>query len=193
MVLSQAVVLIEQYKYLVLFPLAVLEGPVVTVVAGFLVTMGVLDALAVYAIAVLGDAVGDSVWYAVGRFGRGRLVPSLERLFRITPDKIGRAKRAIEKRSLRTMALAKLSHGVGFAALVAVGMAGVSFPRFLAACLIVALGQAALFLTLGVWFGRAYETIGSYLNYFAAGTIVMGTCGFAFMAWCLMRRSRKTA
>ena len=193
MVLSQAIVLIEQYKYLVLFPLAVLEGPVITVVAGFLVTMGVLDALAVYAIVVLGDIVGDSVWYALGRFGRGRLLLCLERLFRITPDKIERAKRAIEKHSLRTMAVAKLSHGVGFAALIAAGMIGMSIPRFVAACLIVALGQAVLFLTLGVWFGRAYETIGSYTNYFAAGTVVVGICGLAFMTWHLMHKFRKAA
>lgn len=189
MALSQAVILLDQYKYLVLFPLAVLEGPVVTVVAGFLVTMGVLDAFAVYAIVVIGDVIGDSVWYTVGRLGRRRLLLFLEQLFRITPDKIERAKRAAERRSLRAMALAKLSHGVGFAALIAGGMVGMSYPRFVAACLIVALGQAALFLALGLWFGRAYETIGNYLNYLAAGTIVIGICAIALTAWYLMRQS----
>ncbi len=192
MLASQALVLLEHYRYLVLFPLAVLEGPLVTVIAGFLVTVGLLDALPVYAIVVLGDLIGDSAWYAAGRFGQGRLIPFMGRYLGITPDKIARAAHAIDRRSFRMIALAKLSHGIGVAGMVAAGLLGMSFPRFLATCLVVALGQAALFLVLGTWFGQAYEAIGGYLRYFAAGSIVVGICAIAVVTWHLMRRSRTT-
>jgi len=60
------------YGYAALLPLAIIEGPAVTVFAAFLAAQGVFDVVGVYAIVVLGDLVGDVLHYAVGRWAAAR-------------------------------------------------------------------------------------------------------------------------
>ena len=60
------------YGYAALLPLAIIEGPAVTVFAAFLAAQGVFDVVVVYAIVVLGDLVGDVLHYAVGRWAAAR-------------------------------------------------------------------------------------------------------------------------
>ena len=60
------------YGYAALLPLAIIEGPAVTVFAAFLAAQGVFEVVGVYAIVVLGDLVGDVLHYAVGRWAAAR-------------------------------------------------------------------------------------------------------------------------
>ena len=68
---DQIVVLVDQYKYLILLPFAVFEGPIATVIGGFLASIGVLNFFWVFVISVLGDFLGDSAWWAIGRAAPG--------------------------------------------------------------------------------------------------------------------------
>jgi len=58
-----------QYRYLALFPLACIEGPILALVVGFMVHLGYFSFIPAYFIMVLGDFVPDSVYYFIGRFG----------------------------------------------------------------------------------------------------------------------------
>jgi len=51
--------LLLTYKYLILIPLAVVEGPIITVIAGFLITLGYMNIFLVYLIVIAGDLAGD--------------------------------------------------------------------------------------------------------------------------------------
>ena len=61
--------LLLHYKYLILLPLSVIEGPIITVIAGFFATMGIFNPYLVYTIAVVGDIFGDTLAYGIGRWG----------------------------------------------------------------------------------------------------------------------------
>ena len=179
--LDHALLLLEQYKYLLLFPLAVIEGPIITIIAGLLVATGLLNPYLVYVIVVAGDIVGDTVWYLVGRFGHTHISRWLERFFGITREKIDQAKAKIEKRRFRMTALFKLTQGIGFAGLVAAGAVRVSYPLFVLACLSVTLGQVAVYLTLGIFFGSAYQHISNFFDYFALGTVAVGAAALVYL------------
>lgn len=188
MSLDHIVLLLEHYKYLLLFPLAVVEGPIITVIAGFLVTLGVLNPFVVYVIVVVGDIVGDTFWYAVGRFGHGGIVRGLERFFGVTSQKVARAKEKIEQNRFKMTALFKLTQGVGFAGLVAAGLARVSYPLFIVACLLVTLGQVLFYLIVGLLFGHAYQRIGGYLN----DAVIISIVLFVFAGLWIWYRSKRT-
>ena len=68
--IEKLVLLLSHYGYAVLFPLAVIEGPAVSVLAGFAVSLGYLNGIAVFLVLLLGDVVGDALHYALGRWGR---------------------------------------------------------------------------------------------------------------------------
>ena len=191
MSLDAVLQLLSTYGYFILFPLAIVEGPIVTVIAGFLVTTGVFNPFIAYAVVVAGDIVGDSFWYGLGRFGGGHFTRALERWFGITQEKIQTVKHKLEHHRFKMTAIAKLSQGVGFAGMIAAGVVRIPYPLFVFACLLVTLCQCAVYLLLGMFFGHAYKTIGNYFDYAALGTIaVVVAAGIAFL-WYRRRKKNK--
>ncbi len=59
-----------RYKYQVLFPITVIEGPIITIVSGFLVSRGYLSFASTLFVVLSGDLLSDSFLYGVGKFGR---------------------------------------------------------------------------------------------------------------------------
>src|SRR3989338_6363855 len=80
--------LLLTYKYLILIPLSIIEGPIVTVIAGFLVTLKFFNLFLIYIIMVAGDVVGDGIAYSFGYFGKRFL-----HYFKITDEKLEKAKK----------------------------------------------------------------------------------------------------
>ena len=155
--------LLLTYRYLILIPLAIIEGPIVTVVCGFLVTLKVFNPLLVYVIMVLGDIVGDAGIYYIGYSGKRFL-----KYFRVTEEKLEKAKKYFEGNHKKAIAMSKLVHGIGFTGLVAAGTIHVPYKRYFKTCAMISVIQSFIMLVLGILFGHAYEQIGKYLNYYAA-------------------------
>ncbi len=189
MSLDHAVLLLQQYGYFVLFPLAIIEGPIITIIAGLFVTSGIFNPLIVYAVVVAGDIVGDSFWYSVGRFGGGPISRFLEKVFGIKQSTIEQAKQKMERNRFKTTMLFKFAQGIGFAGFIAAGMVRVSYPLFVLACLIVTLAQSAVFLGVGVLFGQAYHQIEHYFNY--AAEIIIGLAVIGLLLWYFRYRETR--
>ena len=185
-------ILLQTYGYLLLFPLAIMEGPIVTVIAGFLVTTSVFNPFVVYAIVVFGDVLGDAFWYLTGRFGGGwKFTKWIEGMFGITPNSIDSARQKFADHRFKMMTVAKLAYGIGSAGLVAAGIVRVPYLLFATTCLIVTLTQAAFFLGLGMLFGAAYEQVAVYINYFAAATLALSFFAIVFGIWYVRRKRNR--
>jgi membrane protein DedA with SNARE-associated domain len=151
--------------------MAIIEGPIVTVICGFLVTLGIMNPLFVYAIVVLGDTIGDITQYYLGYFGK-TLAPFFPFL-KITEEKLERAKVFFNENHTKSIILSKLIYGVGFTGIIVAGAAHIPFRRYIKTSMIVSAIQSAVMLTIGMLFGRAYEVIGKYLDFYAAGASVV--------------------
>src|SRR3989338_1390938 len=62
------------YRYVALFSVVAIEGPISTLIAGYLSSLGLLNFWIAYVVAVSGDLASDAGYYALGRFGRERFV-----------------------------------------------------------------------------------------------------------------------
>ena len=60
---DQSILWLVHYKYLALFPLTRVEGPIITVIMGFFSSLGYINFFFAYAIIVVGDLVGDAFHY----------------------------------------------------------------------------------------------------------------------------------
>ena len=160
------------FKYLFLFPLAVVEGPILAVIAGLLCSEGFLNPAIVYPIIVLGDITGDSLVYALGRWGNSARPRRWYRLIGLTTGKIDRARTYFAGNPVKTVSLSKVILGVGVAGIFLAGNSKVPYRTFLAVCLGTSAIQYTVYLGIGLLFGRAYKEIDCYLNYFAAILIV---------------------
>src|SRR4051812_5717647 len=113
--MDQVIALLSTYRYWIIFPLAILEGPILTIILGFLVTLGQFNPFAVYAIIVLGDFCGDLLHYSIGRWGRRWLPLSW---IGLTEERLHTGKKYFEKHKWKALISAKLVHGVGASGLI---------------------------------------------------------------------------
>jgi membrane-associated protein len=165
--------------YLVIFAVGIFEGPMLTALCGFLVTRGLLDLFLVYGIVVLGDMVGDTLHYALGRFGSNQLLSFMK----ITSEKLEVAKRNFQTRNLTMISLSKLIHGVGVLGLVYAGVIRAPYRRYVLGCLTITLGQSLVLLLLGVSVGSMYMKVSAYLNIYAAIVSALAVAGIAFWSF----------
>lgn len=149
-------------------PLAIIEGPIVAIICGFLVTMGVLNPLLVYVILVIGDIVGDGIIYYIGYSGKRFL-----KYFRVTEEKLEKAKTFFHENHKKAIVMSKLFHGIGFTGLVAAGASHVPYKRYFKTCTLISMIQSVIMIIIGILFGHAYVQIGKYLDYYAAGVSVI--------------------
>lgn len=159
--------LLLTYKYIILIPLSIIEGPIVTVVCGFLVTLKVFNPFLVYGIMVLGDILGDAGIYYIGYSGKRFL-----KYFRVTEEKLEKAKIFFNENHKKAIVMSKLVHGIGFTGLVAAGATHIPYKRYFKTCALISIIQSFIMLLIGIFFGHAYVQIGKYLNYYAAGVSV---------------------
>ena len=178
-----AIALILTYKYAILFPLAVIEGPILTVICGFLASLGIFDLVYLYPLFVVGDTVGDSLNYALGRYGTHGILRRYGERLGMTAERQANLGSLYEEHFVKTVFASKLIHGLGFLGLIAAGSLRLPYGRFVMTCGLVSLLQAGGLLLLGYFFGHAYTQIGTYLNYYAA--TVSAVVVLIFFTWWL--------
>ena len=165
--MDKVIQLLLAYRYTILLPIAIIEGPIATVIGGFFSSTGFMNPWIVYGIVIVGDVLGDLMLYLGGYWGSGFIIRHGSR-FGITEKKIEDAKIFFKENHRKAIIFSKLFHGIGFTGLIAAGSLKISYKRYFRTCLWVGLMQSAFFLFLGIFFGGAYVQIGRYLNYFAA-------------------------
>jgi membrane protein DedA with SNARE-associated domain len=151
------------YKYLIILPFSIIEGPFLAIICGFLVTTKVLNPWIVFPILIVGDVLGDTIFYIMGRTGRGVL-----RFFRVKEATLEEAKKYFENNHRKALIMSKLIHGLGTAGLIAAGAVRVPYKKYFTICAIVSLVQSVTLFVIGILFASAYIKIAKYLDYYAA-------------------------
>jgi len=171
----------------IIAPLALIEGPVISVISGYLAKVGLVPLQLVFVVLVVADLAGDLVLYGIGRKGRtGIALPWLSR-FGVTRRRLAHVIRAFRKNDARILVMGKLTHSAGFAVLVAAGMARMPLLRFLALNLLATVPKVMICVALGWWFGAVADRVGNWL---LGGTLLVVFCAIVFAAIQLSNRNR---
>jgi membrane protein DedA with SNARE-associated domain len=168
--LDELLHLLETYKYLVLFPLAILEGPIVTLTAGFLISVNYFNATITYVIILLGDSIGDALHYYAGNLLRHRKAISILNFLRVDERKLKLMKTHFEKHPKKSILFSKFAPGVGGTIQVVAGVAEMPFWQFMWLSIIGTIPKSLLLLTAGYLFGNNLKQID---NYFSIGGAVL--------------------
>lgn len=153
------VLLLTKYGYFILFPLAAIEGPIVSLGVGFLIYLGYFQFLPAYAVLLLGDLIPDTVYYYIGRFGSKRKII----------EKYGSHLNLIEKlwqeHGRKTMFLSKLSYGLSIPFLISAGLVKMPYKRFIFYAIPVTLFQYGVIMAIGYFLGHSYRLAERYIQY----------------------------
>ena len=164
MSLTDILLLLEHYKYILIFPIRIFEGPIVTVISGFLVSLGFLNGPFTCVILIVADLIGDSFYYSIGRYLNyspwARKVAFFlgfnERRELLIEDHF-------KKHKGKTLFIAKLAHGIGGMVQMASGIVKVSYLQFLWYNFLGSVPKTLAFLLIGFYVGGSYQKIDTYL------------------------------
>lgn len=184
---SDIVGLVADYGLWIIAPIALVEGPAISVLSGYLARLGALPLGKIYGCLVLADLLGDLMIYAIGRHLRTR--PNSPWLAKTGWGRRqwAQALRAFQAKGGRYLIAAKLTHTAGFAALIAAGMARMPVGKFLAVNLLATLPKVAAFVALGWVFGEISGRVGGWLWGLGLALVAM-TIGY--LIWRRMRESK---
>ena len=167
-------------------PMAVVEGPIVTVIAAYLAKLGYMTLWGVYLVCVLGDLIGDGMYYWIGRAGPAILPHRWLAKLGLNEARQLALEGHFAKSGPRTLLIAKWSHSAGLPIMLAAGAAQMNFPRYMWWNLLGTIPKTAAFTAIGWFIGSAYSAIDTWIWRVSLAAIIM-VVSVVFILW---RRKR---
>ena len=166
MTFEHTLTLLVAYRYWLLVPLAIIEGPIIAFIAGTLAKLGYFNITFLGIFFFARDMLMDSFYYAVGYFGaETALAKRLLHKLHVRGEHLEHVRELWEKYPARTMFIGKVSYGVASSFILVAGMVKMSLKKFYGYGSIVAILQFWTLLALGYVYGAAFGgTIASVLQ-----------------------------
>src|SRR3989344_4209620 len=152
--------------YALIIVAACIEGPVLSVVLGALLRLGYFSLWPVYLALMVGDLLGDVLWYGVGRYFGTPFVKRFGRYFSLNESIIERVKIIFHRYQDSILFISKLTTGLGLAIgiLITAGIVRIPFDRYF---LINTIGQfiwTGMVVGIGYYFSHWYLQVDALLG-----------------------------
>ncbi|OGF66489.1 hypothetical protein A3I27_00655 [Candidatus Giovannonibacteria bacterium RIFCSPLOWO2_02_FULL_43_11b] len=143
------------YRYVALFSVVAIEGPISTLIAGYLSSLGLLNFWIAYVVAVSGDLASDAGYYALGRFGRERFVKKYGHYVGITSDKIVALEKHFEKHGGKMLVFGKIADPLSSTIQTLSGMTMMRFSIYASYNTAATVLKSFILISVGYYFGEA--------------------------------------
>ena len=172
------------YRYAIAYPLAIVEGPVLMMVSGFLIHLGFFSFWPIYLLTSAGDLTGDVIWYKIGEHGARTIIDKYGRFVNLTQKNVERAEQFFHDHQGKILFISKITMGFGFAlaTLVAAGAVKIPFKKYM---MINILGQfiwTGFLMGVGYFLGNLYTLVDKSLrlSFLGAVIVIVGLAGYGF-------------
>jgi membrane protein DedA with SNARE-associated domain len=181
-----------QYKYAAIFPIAVAEGPIITIISGFLVSRHILSFLPALFVVFFGDAISDTIFYIIGRQGRN-FIHRLKFL-KVSDERIAKMEAQYERSPWKTMLVAKVSYGLGTVFMLSAGLSRMSLSMFFESAFVLNALRSLALLSIGYYFGRIALRLGPiYLEYYTIAVILLVPLIYLLVKMIKKRKAKEIA
>jgi membrane protein DedA with SNARE-associated domain len=154
------------WVYLIIILTASAEGPILSIIGGVLIRLGYFEFAPIYIAVMLGDALGDTAWYWIGRKYGHSFVRRFGKYVSITEARIHQVTLLFRKYSTRILIISKITNGFGLsvATLVTAGMSRIPFIQYLGFNLIGQFVWSGMLIAVGYYFSHLYVEIDGALG-----------------------------
>ncbi|MFA6554064.1 MAG: DedA family protein [Candidatus Paceibacterota bacterium] len=179
--LIQLVTVHPYVVYAIIIVTACAEGPILSLIGGVLIKLGYFSFIPLYVALMVGDLLGDALWYNIGRYYGHRFIKRFGKYFDITEESVIKVTDIFHKYKHHILFISKITNGLGFAlvTLMTAGMVKIPFWRYMA---INATGQfvwTGFLIGVGYFFGNLYVTVESVLGkMFVVAMFILVFIGF---------------
>jgi len=182
--------LVGEYRYLVLLAVAIVEGPIASLAAGYLVRLGEFTVAPAYLLLVCGDFIPDVVYCCIGRFGaRTKFVARHREKFASVGRKLDGLADCWNRHPGKSMVLAKFAYGLSTPLLLSAGLSSMPVRRFVRYALPITLAQHVVTMSIGYLLGDSFVRAGAYLRH--AGWLISGIVILLIGAYAALQRQAR--
>jgi membrane protein DedA with SNARE-associated domain len=143
--------------YCVLGLLAMVEGPVVTLMGGAATSSGLLLPIPVYLAVVFGNLTADMGWYTLGRFSKLEWLTRFSQKVGVDPRRIEQLERGVQLHAPRLLFLSKMTVGFPIPTLVATGLSRVPVRRWVGMLILGELIKSAVLVFAGHFYAQTIQ------------------------------------
>ncbi|MDD5489754.1 MAG: DedA family protein [Candidatus Moranbacteria bacterium] len=180
--------MLSLWGYPTMLLLMIVEGPIVTIIAAFLATLGYFNVFAVFGLSVAGDVIGDVILYYIGYFGGNRILAKAERFLKISAATVEKLKNKFHKNSGKIVFLVKSTTGLSYITFITAGTLKMRFSKFVFYSILGGLVWSSFLVIAGYFFGYAADRISEYIK--SAGAIILAAAAVFFIGIMLYRKSQ---
>lgn len=173
------------HGYLIFLIIAIVEGPFATMAAGVAAGLGYFNVYIIIALALLGDIIGDFIFYGIGYAIKGITHSRLLRYLGLTQKRIDYVEKILHNHMFKTVVLIKISPMIGPFGLIIIGASRASFKKFIISALIVSIPKTVIYVLIGYFSAETYLKLSKFFaqgQYVFWGAIVcLAVCYFVYM------------
>lgn len=143
----------------------ILEGPVVTLLAAMMASLGAFNVWIVFLLSIAGDMIGDVLLYAAGyKYGIG-FVRGFGRYMGITENLVNRMKKYFVRHGGKTIFAVKSTTGLCWATFVTAGIVKMDFKKFIKNSIYGGIVWSGFLVFMGYFYGYLWREIRDYIKY----------------------------
>ena len=176
---------LQTYGYWGMLPIMIIEGPVATIIAAMLASLGAFNWVIVLGLSMLGDVLGDVLLYGAGyKWGMG-FVRGFGRYMGITEKMVLRMERYFERHGGKTIFAVKSTTGLCWATFAAAGIVKMDFKKFLTYSVLGGVVWSGFLVAMGYFYGYLWKEIKQYISW--AGWIAIALAAVTFVGITLYK------
>ncbi len=177
---------LKDYGYWVVFPMMILEGPMTTIMAGMLVSLGAFNIWIVLLLSVSADIFGDIFLYGIGnKWGYG-FIEKIGKYIGITKKRVAKVDRFFKKHGGKAVFMAKSTTGLCFTTFIVAGIVKMDFKKFLKYSLLGGLAWSGFLVGMGYFYGYLWREIKQYIEW--AGWLSVSLAVVTFLAISIYKK-----
>lgn len=174
-----------------MIPLMIIEGPVATLIAALLASLGAFNVFMVLIFSIAGDIIGDVVLYGLGyKYGLG-FVRHIGKYAGITEKLVLRMEKYFEKHGGKTIFAVKSTTGLCWAAFTAAGIVKMDFKKFIKYSLLGGIVWSGFLVAMGYFYGYLWKEIRDSIEWIGWAVVGLAAVSFAAVTFYKNRQSRK--
>ncbi|HBP00948.1 MAG TPA: hypothetical protein DD454_01930 [Candidatus Moranbacteria bacterium] len=177
---------LRNYGYWGMLPLMIIEGPVVTIVAAMLASLGAFNWIFILLFSMAGDVIGDVILYGLGyKYGMG-FVRGFGKYMGITEPLVLRMEKYFNSHGGKTIFAVKSTTGLCWATFTAAGIVKMDFGKFVKYSILGGVVWSGFLVAMGYFYGYLWREISQYIDWI--GWAVAGAAAISYAGITLYKK-----
>jgi membrane-associated protein len=153
---------LQMNGYIILFIIMIFEGSIVTYIAAFLASTGIFNIYIVFGLSLLGNLVGDTIFYYSGRHLGENYIK--KHFHKIKENHLGKLITLAKDNPGAALLIIKNTPVIPIPGIMLIGASGIRAKSFYIHTIYLSIARSLLFVILGYFSGHAFLAIASVKN-----------------------------